>query len=75
MMSNLRLVLLSAASGGLFFGFVGAVAATGTSVLLPGLGLVVAGPLVGGFMGLIFGSMLGLFVAAIIILTRRKSYP
>ena len=63
------------ALSGLFFGFVGAIAATGTSVLLPGLGLVIAGPLVGGFMGFVFGCMLGLFAAAIIILTRSKNYP
>ncbi len=75
MMSNSRLLLVSAASGGLFFGFIGAVAATGTSVLLPGLGLVVAGPLVGGFIGAVFGSVLGLIAAAIIILMRRKTYP
>ena len=75
MMSNLRLLLMSMALGGLFFGIVGAVAATGTSVLLPGLGLVVAGPLVGGFVGFVFGSILGLLAAAIIILTRPKNYP
>ncbi len=75
MMSNLRLMLLSAASGGLVCGFFGAVAARGTSVLLPGLGLVIAGPIVGGFMGFVFGSILGLLAAAIIILTRPKNYP
>jgi hypothetical protein len=75
MMSNLRLIFVAMALGGLFFGIVGAVAAIGTSVLLPGLGLVVAGPLVGGFMGFIFGSILGLFAAAVIILTRPKNYP
>ena len=75
MMSNSRLLLVSAAAGGLFFGFIGAVAATGTSVLLPGLGLVVAGPLVGGLIGAVFGSVLGLIAAAIVILMRRKTYP
>jgi hypothetical protein len=75
MMSNLRLLLVSAASGGLFCGFVGAIAARGTSVLLPGLGLVIAGPLAAGLIGVVLGSILGLFVAAIIILTRRKTYP
>lgn len=74
-MSNLRLMLLSTASGGLFFGFIGAVAATGTSVLLPGLGLIVAGPIVGGIFGLVFGSTLGLIIAALIILIRNKTYP
>ncbi len=81
-MSNLRLMLVSAASGALLCGFVGAVigavAGRGTSVLLPGLGLVIAGPLAAGFavglIGVVLGSMLGLFAAAIIILTRRKSY-
>jgi len=75
MMSNLRLLLVSAVSVGLFCGFVAGFAARGTSVLLPGLGLVVAGPLVAGFMGLVFGSVVGLFVAAVIILTRPKNYP
>ncbi len=74
MMSNLRLIFVAMALGDLFFGIVGAVAATGTSVVLPGLGLVVAGPLVGGFMGFVFGCMLGLFAAAIIILTRPRDY-
>ncbi len=74
-MSNLRLMLVSAASGALFCGFLGAIAATGTSVLLPGLGLVVAGPLVGGLIGLVLGSILGLFIATVIIITRRKNYP
>jgi hypothetical protein len=75
MMSNLRLMLLSAASGGLVCGFFGAVAARGTSVLLPGLGLVVSGPLAAGLIGLVLGSILGLFIAAVIILTRGKTYP
>ena len=83
MMSNLRLLLVSAASGGLFCGFVGAVigavARRGTSVLLPGLGLVISGPLAAGFVcgltGVIFGSMIGLLAAAAIILTRRNPYP
>jgi hypothetical protein len=74
-MSNMRLLLVSAALGGLFFGFIGAVAAIGTSVLLPGFGLVIAGPIVGGFFGAIFGSTLGLIAGAIIILTRRNTFP
>ncbi len=74
-MSNLRLMLVSAASGALFCGFVGAIAGRGTNVLLPGLGLIIAGPLAAGLIGMVLGSMLGLFVAAIIILTRRRTYP
>jgi len=83
MMSNLRLMLVSAASGASLCGFIGAligaIAGRGTSILLPGLGLIIAGPLAAGFVagliGVVLGSMLGLFVAAIIILTRRKIYP
>lgn len=75
MMSNLRLLLVSAVSGGLLCGFVGAVAARGTSVLLPGLGLVIAGPLAAGLAGLVLGSIVGFLAAAIIILMRGKTYP
>ncbi len=75
MMSNLRLMLVSVASGALLCGFVGAIAGRGTSILLPGLGLIIAGPLALGLIGLVLGSMLGLFVAGIIILTRRRTYP
>jgi hypothetical protein len=74
-MSNLRLIFKAMALGGLFFGFLGAVVATGTSILLPGLGLVVAGPIAGGIMGFVFGCMVGLFTGAIIILTHPKQYP
>jgi len=82
-MSNLRLILTSAASGALVCGFVGAlvgaIAGRGTSVLLPGVGLIISGPLAAGIaiglIGVVLGSMLGLFIAAIIILTRDKTYP
>jgi hypothetical protein len=82
-MSNLRLALLSAVSGGLFCGFVGvvvgAIAGSGTNVLLPGLGLIISGSLflgiVYGLAGLFLGFALGLFVAAIMIFKRRKNFP
>jgi len=82
-MSNLRLVLTSVAIGGLLCGFVGAtigaIVGSGTSILLPGLGLVVSGSLalgiVYGLAGVFFGSALGLFAAAIIIFSRRRNYP
>lgn len=81
-MSNLRLRLLLVVISGLLCGFVGmiigAIAGTGTSILLPGLGLIISGSLfLGIFYGLIgifLGSILGLFVAAIII-RRRKNFP
>ncbi|MDQ6788554.1 MAG: hypothetical protein M3033_17255 [Acidobacteriota bacterium] len=75
MMSNLRLMLVSATSGGFVGAAIGAIAGIGTSVLLPGLGLIIAGPLAAGLIGALLGSVIGLFVAAIIILTRRKTYP
>ena len=83
MKSNLRLKLMSATLGAVICGFVGAligaIAAKGTSVLLPGLGLIIAGPLVAGFvtglLGVIVGAVLGLFVASNIIRTRNKTYP
>jgi hypothetical protein len=83
MRSNLRLLLTSAASGAWLCGFVGAligvVVGSGTSILLPGLGLVISGSLVLGIVygltGAVLGSTLGLLIAAIIILTRRRSYP
>ena len=82
-MSNSRFLFTSAISGGLLCGFVGmvtgAIVGTGTSILLPGLGLVVSGSLalavVFGFLGIFLGSMLGLVVAAIIIFKRRKNFP
>ncbi len=75
MMSNLRLMLVSVASGAFLCGFVGAIAGRGTSILLPGLGLIISGSLAVGLIGVVLGSMLGLFVAAIIIFTRNKTYP
>ena len=83
MMSNLRLMLVSAAAGALLYGFagalIGAFAGRGTSVLLPGLGLIIAGPLAvglaAGLAGVVLGSLLGLFTAAIIIFMRRRTYP
>jgi hypothetical protein len=83
MRSNLRLTLTSAATGALLCGFAGAligvVAGSGTSILLPGLGIIISGSLalgiVFGLTGAFLGSMLGLFIAAIIIRTRRRNYP
>jgi len=78
-MSNALLRFLSATSGALICGFIGAltgaIAARGTSVLLPGLGLIIAGPLVAGFvaglLGMILGAVIGLLVAAKVIRNRR----
>jgi hypothetical protein len=83
MMSNLRLMLVSAVSGALVCGFVGAlvgvIAGRGTSVLLPGVGLIISGPIAAGFVigliGMVLGATLGLFIAAVIIYTRNKTYP
>ncbi len=80
-MSNLRLRLLLVVISGLLCGFVGmiigAIAGTGTSILLPGLGLIISGSLflgvLYGLVGIFLGSILGLFAAAIII-RRRKNF-
>ena len=74
-MTNLHLIITSIVLSALICGFIGAVLGIGTSVLLPGLGLVVAGPLAGGLIGAIFGFILGLLIAAIIIFVRRRTYP
>ncbi len=73
---------MSVASVILLCGFIGAligaIAGSGTSILLPGLGIIISGPLAlgiaVGLTGAVLGSMLGLLIAAIIILTRRI-YP
>ena len=78
-MSKPRLILLSAAVGALICGIIVAllmgISAIGTSVALPGLGIIVAGPLaaafLGGLMGGIAGFILGLLVGVVIIVIRR----
>lgn len=80
---KLRLILKFAGAGALLCGFagavIGAIAGMGTSVLLPGVGLVVAGSLPGaiifGLTGAFLGSLLGLCIAVVIILKRRGTYP
>jgi hypothetical protein len=77
--SKPRLILLSAAVGALICGIIVAllmgISAIGTSVALPGLGIIVAGPLaaafLGGLMGGIAGFILGLLVGVVIIVIRR----
>lgn len=66
------------AIGGTLGAIVGAVAAIGTSVALPGLGLVVAGPLAAGLAGAgaggITGGLLGALVGSGIPEDRAKEY-
>jgi hypothetical protein len=54
------------AIGGTLGAIVGAVAAIGTSVLIPGLGLIVAGPLAAGLAGAGAGGLTGGLVGALI---------
>jgi len=76
--SKPRLILLSAAVGALICGTIVAlplgISAIGTSVALPGIGVIVAGPLaaasLGGLLGGVAGFILGLVVGVIIILVR-----
>ncbi len=52
--------------GGVAGGIIGAIAAIGTNVLLPGLGLVVAGPLLAGLAGAGAGGATGGIIGALI---------
>ena len=80
-MSKLRLILISAAMGALVCSIIVAllmgISAIGTSVALPGLGIIVAGPLaaaaLGGLIGAASGFMLGLLVGIVIIVIRRRN--
>jgi hypothetical protein len=54
------------AIGGTLGAIVGAVAAIGTSVLIPGLGLVVAGPLAAGLAGAGAGGLTGGLIGALV---------
>ena len=55
-----------AAIGGATLGILGALAAIGTSVVLPGLGLVLAGPLVTGLAGAGAGGIAGGLIGALV---------
>ena len=67
-----------AAIGGVVGGTLGALAAVGTSLLIPGLGLVVAGPLAAGLAGAgaggLTGGLLGALVGWGIPEDRAKTY-
>jgi hypothetical protein len=54
------------AIGGAIGGIIGAVAAIGTSLLIPGLGLIIAGPLAAGLAGAGAGSITGGLIGALI---------
>jgi hypothetical protein len=57
---------VGAAVGGTIGAIVGAIAAIGTSITLPGLGLIVAGPIAGALAGLGAGGATGGLVGALI---------
>lgn len=57
---------VGAAIGGTLGAIIGAIAAIGTSVVLPGLGLIVAGPVVAAFAGAGAGGATGGIVGALI---------
>lgn len=67
-----------AAVGGSVGGIVGAIAALGTNAIVPGLGLVIAGPLAGALAGAgaggAAGSIIGALVGAGIPEDRAKTY-
>jgi uncharacterized membrane protein len=79
MKSKTRLILKWALLGALACAVVGAllfgISAIGASVALPGVGLIVAGPIVGGLVGALLGAFVGFVVgllAAIIFIIIRK---
>lgn len=57
---------IGGATGAALGGLVAAIAAIGTSLVIPGLGLVVAGPIVAGFAGAGAGGIAGGLVGALI---------
>jgi hypothetical protein len=69
---------VGSAIGGTLGAIVGAIAAVGTSIALPGLGLVVAGPIAAGLAGAgaggLTGGVLGALVGAGIPEDRAKEY-
>ncbi len=79
MKSDLRFKLLLTLAGGLLCGFIGMligiIAGAGTSILLPGLGLIISGSLVFGavfgLLGIFLGAVLGFFAAKIF----RRDFP
>ena len=64
--SGFLAVGVGAALGGTLGAIIGAIAAIGTSILLPGLGLVVAGPLAAALVGGGAGSLTGGLIGALI---------
>lgn len=57
---------LGGATGGAIGGIVAAIAAIGTSLVIPGLGIVVAGPLAAGLAGAGAGSIAGGLIGALV---------
>lgn len=57
---------IGGATGGAVGGIFAAIAAIGTSLVIPGLGIVVAGPLAAGLAGAGAGSIAGGFVGALV---------
>lgn len=57
---------IGGATGAALGGIIGAIAAIGTSLVIPGLGLVIAGPLVAGLAGAGAGSIAGGLLGALI---------
>ncbi|MBA3661931.1 MAG: hypothetical protein H0W64_09395 [Gammaproteobacteria bacterium] len=57
---------IGGALGGTIGGTIGAIAAIGTSLVFPGLGLIIAGPLVAGLAGAGAGSISGGLIGALV---------
>jgi branched-subunit amino acid ABC-type transport system permease component len=72
-MKNSSVLLFSAVLGGIVGMLIGAIAGAGTNVLLPGLGLVIAGSLFLGVICGLIGAFLGLLLGALIITVKPSA--
>ena len=71
-MKKSSVLLFSAVSGGIVGMLIGAIAGAGTNVLLPGLGLVIAGSLFLGVVCGLIGAFLGFVIGALIIALKNS---
>ena len=71
-MKKSSVLLFSAVSGGIVGMLIGAIAGAGTNVLLPGLGLVIAGSLFLGVVCGLIGAFLGFVIGSLIIALKNS---
>ncbi len=67
------LIFVGAIVFGTLGAIIGAIALSGTSVALPGLGLIIAGSLIGAVFGFIVGAIIGVIIGYIVSNKLAKS--